>query len=319
MISVIMPVYNRADLVGESIESLLSQSYDNWELIITDSASTDNSLEVCKNYAKKDSRIKVLSTEATGVSQSRNVGLSKAVGDYVFFLDSDDVIHPELLKTLINAMTDTGAEIGGSGVRSVNSSSWQRVYEDIKKSDVSETKYLTFDEAISAVFSYVTPINLIGGVMISRKLIGETRFNTDLHIGEDFYFVYQNLIKGANAVFLDSLWYYGRLHNTNISKDYSFGGFWSRFHRRELVWQSEESFGRVQNVNRQKRDALNVYRSYLLRNNPDTPEGKQICKVVKSYKKQILPALSFKDKMNFYITTTFPKIYHKLILKTKKH
>ena len=311
-VSVIMPVYNRGDLVGESIESLQAQSFCDWELIITDSASTDDSLKVCQSYAENDSRIKVFSLDQKGVSVARNKCLDEASGKYVFFLDSDDVIHPEILAALVTAMDGTGAGIGGSGYRFVKNRNWQKVYEDIKKSSVNETKLLTFHETIDAMFSYTSPINMMGGVMMSRELIGDTRFNTDLHIGEDFYFVYSNLVKGTEAVFLTKLWYYARVHDNNISGDYSYEGFLSRFQRRVLVWKSEEAFGRTHNVNRQKRDALNVYRSYLLRNNPDTPDGKKICKTIKSYRKEILPALGFKDKLNFYITTTCPKAYHNL-------
>lgn len=317
-ISVIMPTYNRAELISESIDSLISQSYIDWELIITDSASGDDTLAICKSYAEKDSRIKVYSEDFGGVSASRNYGLDKARGDYVFFLDSDDVIHPKLLETLVNAMSSTGAKLGGSSVRFVRNNNWQKAYEYIEKSSESKTELLSFEKAIDAVFAYTSPINLIGGVMISRELVGDTRFNTDLHIGEDFYFMYQNLVKGTDVIFLESLWYYGRLHQSNISNDYSFDGFWSRFHRRELVWQSEENFGRKKYADTQKRDGLNVYRSYLIRCNPDTSDGKRICRTVKSYRKVILPALSIKDKLNFYITTSFPKLYHKLMQSKRK-
>ena len=312
MVSVIMPAYNRADMVGDSIESLLAQSYDNWELIITDSFSQDDTLKVCRNYAEKDSRIKVFSLDYSGVSAARNKCLDEAKGDYVFFLDSDDAIHPKLLEILVNALQDTGACIGGSGYCFVKNQKWSQVSDLIERSKENETTFLSFEEAISAMFSYTTPINIMGGIMISRDLIGDTRFNTDLHIGEDFYFVYQNLVKGADAIFLTECWYYARVHENNISKDYSYEGFISRFQRRELVWKSEESFGRKANADKQKRDALNVYRTYLLRNNPDTPDGRKISKTIRSYRKEILPALSFKDKLNFHITTIFPKIYHTL-------
>lgn len=316
-ISVIMPVYNRGDVVGESIESLLNQSFSDWELIITDSASQDNTLEICREYAEKDNRIKVYSSESFGVSASRNKALNLAKGEYLFFLDSDDVIHPRLLEVLVTEMSRTGAKIGGSGVRSVRNPNWNKVYEDINKNEVGETEFLSFEEALEAVFTYTSPINLIGGVMISRDLVEDTRFSTDLHIGEDFYFMYQNLIKGTDVIFLKQRWYYGRLHEGNISNDYSFSGFWSRFHRRELVWQSEENFSRKKYADLQKRDGLNVYKAYLLRNNPTTADGKKICKVVKSYRKVILPALGFKDKLHFYTATICPKFYHKMFRKNK--
>ena len=318
MISVIMPAYNRADVVGEILESLIAQSYLNCELIITDSTSQDDTLAICRSYAEKDSRIKVYSSDYSGVSASRNDGLDKVQGEYLFFLDSDDVIHPLLLETLVNAMSATGAKLGGSGVRYVRNQNWQNVYNDIEKCVEGETEFLSFEKALEAVFTYTSPINLIGGVMMSRGLAGDTRFSTELHIGEDFYFMYQNLIKGTDVIFLKPRWYYGRLHQSNISNDYSFGGFWSRFHRRELVWQSEESFGRKKYADIQKRDALNVYKAYLLRNNPNTSDGKKICQTVKSYRKIVLPALSFKDKLHLYMSTGVPQAYHQQMGKKRR-
>ena len=312
LVSVIMPAYNRADMVGDAIGSILAQSYDNWEIVIVDSHSSDGTFEVCQSFARKDSRIKVFSLECSGVSVARNKCLDEAKGDYVFFLDSDDVGHPKIIETLVTAMESTGAGIGGSGYSFVMNRDWSELQEIINRSKYNETIFLPFVKALDAMFSYTSPINTMGGVMISRELIGNTRFDTNLHIGEDFYFIYQNLIKGTDVIFLKKLWYYARVHDNNISKDQSFDGFISRFRRRELVWKSEESFGRKVNADKQKRDALNVYRTYLIRTNPATPDGEKILRTVKSYRKTILPALSFKDKLNFFITTTFPKTYHKL-------
>lgn len=320
LVSVIMPVYNREDVVGESIESLLSQSYKNWELIIIDSGSSDNTLQVCNAYAEKDNRIKIVARKNSGVSASRNAGLKEAQGEYVFFLDSDDVIHPKLLETLVNAMDKTCAKISGSSVLSIRQKNWHKLYEHIEKvkDEAGETEHLSFEKAMEAFFSYTTPINMIGGVMMRKSLIGDTGFCTDLHIGEDYYFVYQNLIKGADAVFLKPQWYYGRLHGTNISNDYSFAGFWSRFHRRELTWQSEEAQGRTKYASRQKLDGFNVYRAYLMRNNYKTPDGKKIRKTMKEYGKVIMPALSWKDKLNFIFSVYFTGAYMAFYRKLKK-
>ena len=139
MVSVIMPVYNRADLVGESIESLQAQSYTNWELIITESNSTDDSLKVCQSYAEKDSRIKVYSVADLGLSGARNNCLDKAQGEYAFFLDSDDIVHPEILSILVESMSTTGARIGGSGYQFVNNKNWSDAYKAIEHSKKNKT------------------------------------------------------------------------------------------------------------------------------------------------------------------------------------
>jgi hypothetical protein len=141
-----------------------------------------------------------------------------------------------------------------------------------------------------------------------RDLIGQTRFRTELFIEEDFWFIYQNLIKGTGAVFLKERWYYCRHHETNISNNFTFAGFWTRFYRRELVWKSEESFGRTENVNLQKQDAFDVYLR-CLRENITSTDRKNIRRKVKQYKKELLPAMDFAGKVRYYLYTYLPSTY----------
>lgn len=101
-VSVITPAYNASEYIGETIESVLNQTYDNWEMLIVDDCSSDNTVEIVKNYAQKDSRIKlILHSQNQGVSAARNTALKEASGEYIAFLDSDDIWHSEkLLKQL---------------------------------------------------------------------------------------------------------------------------------------------------------------------------------------------------------------------------
>ena len=87
--SIIMPVYNTALYLKQSIQSVIEQTYENWELICVNDGSTDDSLEICEHYAKQDSRIKVFSKVNEGVSVARNFGLKKVTGERVIFLDAD--------------------------------------------------------------------------------------------------------------------------------------------------------------------------------------------------------------------------------------
>ncbi|MBQ6713551.1 MAG: glycosyltransferase family 2 protein [Selenomonadales bacterium] len=89
-VSVIVPVYNAERFLPKAIESVLSQTYTDWELILVDDGSTDGSLGICETYAKRDRRIKVFSQDNQGVSSARNLGLGYACGAYVTFMDSDD-------------------------------------------------------------------------------------------------------------------------------------------------------------------------------------------------------------------------------------
>ena len=98
MISVIVPVYNVSDYLNECIESIIQQTYKNLEIILINDGSTDNSLQICKDYAEKDTRIIVLDKQNGGQSSARNLGLDYAMGEYIAFIDSDDAVSLDVFE-----------------------------------------------------------------------------------------------------------------------------------------------------------------------------------------------------------------------------
>lgn len=114
-VSIVMPLYNCERYVSDSIESVLSQTYEEWELLIVDDCSSDGSYEIAKQYAVGDSRIVVEKlSENSGAAVARNVAIEKARGRYIAFLDSDDLWTPEKLERQINFMKETGAALSFS-------------------------------------------------------------------------------------------------------------------------------------------------------------------------------------------------------------
>jgi glycosyltransferase involved in cell wall biosynthesis len=99
-ISVIIPVYNAANYVGRCIESVQAQTYNDWQMILVDDGSKDNSWGVCQKYADMDKRIHVIHQENQGPGIARNTGIAKAYGDYVVFIDSDDYIEKDYFELL---------------------------------------------------------------------------------------------------------------------------------------------------------------------------------------------------------------------------
>lgn len=104
LISIIVPVYNNQDVLKICIESILSQTYKNIQLILINDGSTDNTKEICEWYREKDSRITVIHQENHGVSFSRNIGLDNATGKYITFVDSDDKIDSTYVEKMINKL-----------------------------------------------------------------------------------------------------------------------------------------------------------------------------------------------------------------------
>ena len=110
-ISIIIPVYNVENYIERCIDSLISQSYINLEIILVDDGSTDKSGEICDRYAVVDNRIKVIHIKNSGRGEARNIGLSQANGQYIGFVDSDDWVEKDLYKYLIENIEETKADI----------------------------------------------------------------------------------------------------------------------------------------------------------------------------------------------------------------
>lgn len=102
MISIVIPAYNAAATVGRCLDSLLAQTYRDFELIVVDDGSTDGTAQIISTYAERDSRIRLIRQENAGVSAARNVGLYAARGDLIAFTDSDDAVSPEFLEALLS-------------------------------------------------------------------------------------------------------------------------------------------------------------------------------------------------------------------------
>lgn len=104
MISIVMPSYNRQAYLAETIDSILRQTYKDWELIIVDDGSTDDSSFLYDYYTAKDKRIKVIYTKHQGIAGARNTGIQEAQGEYIAVMDSDDLMHPDRLKKQLKAI-----------------------------------------------------------------------------------------------------------------------------------------------------------------------------------------------------------------------
>lgn len=119
LVSVIIPAYNIEKYIGRCLDSVLSQIYENLEIIIVDDGSSDGTGKILDDYEKRDSRIKVIHKENGGVSSARNKGLDMAVGDYIGFVDGDDIIAPEMYETLVKLLEEEDADIAHCGYQMV--------------------------------------------------------------------------------------------------------------------------------------------------------------------------------------------------------
>ena len=185
-VSIIVPVYNAERTVGRCIESILNQEYTDFELLLVDDGSTDNSGAVCDEYAAKDSRIQVFHKKNSGVSASRNLALDRARGTYLQFLDSDDWITPDATSCLVRT-----AESGPCDL--VISDFYRVVGERVsQKGDIDEDGMMTREDYAAHMME--NPADFYYGVLwnkLYRRSIVEThhlRMNPEINWCEDFMF-----------------------------------------------------------------------------------------------------------------------------------
>lgn len=198
MISIIVPIYNVEKYLKRCIDSLINQTYRNIEIILVDDGSPDNCGKICDEYAKADSRIKVIHQINSGVSAARNAGLKIANGEYIGFIDSDDFVSPEMYEMLLTSMIKNNCDIAIGGYDYVDESgNVNRSY--IKKNDEvlsqHDVLYKQFDIEPTIRFGVVNKL-------YKRELINDVKFPENLKSSEDGVFLYKYLKKISKAVFV---------------------------------------------------------------------------------------------------------------------
>ncbi len=214
VISIIIPVYNSVDKLSDAIESVLAQTYNDWELIIIDDGSNDGSASVCDEYEKKDSRIKVIHIENSGVSFARNLGIKLSRGIFLEFMDSDDYISNNALETSIGKIDDNDLLIF----------SFEYLIADIRCS--IDTNYMVLNswDELKKKFVYLDSKILINSPcnkIYKKDIIAKNNilFPTDLSLGEDLVF---NLLylKSCNKIKIisDLLYHYLDENKNSLSR-----------------------------------------------------------------------------------------------------
>ena len=204
-VSIIVPMYNAEKFIGKTIESVLAQTYQNWEMLIMNDVSTDNSLAIVSLYAKKDERIKIVNTEKNvGVVKGRNFLIDLASGKYIAFLDADDYWHNEKLEKQIKFMKEKNA--------SISCTEYTRVKENEEKiNDVIIKEEISYNDMLKN--------NYLGclTVIYDAKKIGK-RYFKELEKNED-YVLWLEIVKDVNTIYglKENLAYYRVLDNSRSS------------------------------------------------------------------------------------------------------
>lgn len=164
-ISVIMPVYNVAKYLEKSINSILEQTYQNFELILIDDGSTDSSGNICDKYAQQKSNIKVIHQINQGQSVARNKGIDVATGNYICFLDSDDWYSSNALESLVETISNNDTDISLINIIETEN-------ENVEYKDKNEIIYLSSNECLTNILN-----NHLNFVQVCNKLYKKELFN----------------------------------------------------------------------------------------------------------------------------------------------
>lgn len=212
MVSIIVPIYNSEQRIAKCIESILSQTFKDFELILINDGSKDKSLEICREYEEKDNRIRVLTQENSGVSATRNRGIECAKGEYIQFVDSDDYIAPNMVEQLVMRMKANDVDMVICGILK----HYENYNEEILPEKEGKIYMNELEERYPSIFgNYIlhSPVNKL----YKKELIKST-FPTELSLGEDYTFNLNYLIESRSIYFIrESYYFYVISENSLIS------------------------------------------------------------------------------------------------------
>lgn len=215
LISVIVPCYNQVQFLSETLDSVLAQTYVHWECIIVNDGSTDNTAEIAQRYCAKDSRFRYVEKENGGLSSARNVGLKEAKGDYIQFLDSDDLLLENKFKQQLEVAVNSGADVV-VGHHTMFCGDRNICFDN----EWSTSEYILTNEGFLYGWG-VDFVIAIHSALFMRKFLysHNIRFNEKVKAREDWLFWCELTNKGAKFVEIPQCLALYRVHSSSMSSD----------------------------------------------------------------------------------------------------
>lgn len=209
-ISVVITIYNLENFITDCLNSIIEQSFECWEAIVVNDGSTDNSANILDDYAKKDSRIKVFHKKNGGANSARNLGLDVAKGDYITFVDGDDIIADYTLEHFYNlaVSNDLDCVVGNQYLIKTKNDIPENIYEDSAQIDTKYKKVFTWQELEDKDFWHQIWFTTIPGRLDRRSLYDGIRFNEHIRMGEDQITIKEILLKTKRLLVTDKYTYF---------------------------------------------------------------------------------------------------------------
>ena len=226
MISIIIPVYNVEKYLRVCLDSVINQSYSDYEVILVDDGSTDSSPAICDEYCSKDNRFQVIHQENMGLASARNTGIRAAKGEFLYFIDSDDCIHPDLLKIMVSVAESYDANLVQVDLASVPENFTK--YNEYKIPELDNWKnYCTKYDTIQSLYNLDKDDKSRGKdirlttTVVWTKLYKKTAFQDFLfpegmRMHEDQMVAHRNIVRAGGMVYINLPMYFYRQSNQSL-------------------------------------------------------------------------------------------------------
>ena len=283
LISIIIPIYNTEKYLKKCIDSVILQSYYNIEIILVNDGSTDNSLNICKEYKKKDKRIKLIDKKNGGLSDARNVGIKNSKGKYIGFVDSDDFIERDMYKILYEGLKKYEADISICKMTKK---------ENIKNNTVQKKCVFDRNEAIRRLLFGEEIDNYACNKLIKKELFNDVTFPIGRKF-EDLATMHLLIEKSNLVVYNNYIGYHYIQREGSITKSYS------KTYLDDYIWATNEFIKNILNNHKE------------LKKETDSTYAKGIVNIFSACTKAHLKEYYNEDKMN-YIYMEYCKICKRL-------
>ena len=214
LISIIVPIYNVENYLRHCLESIQNQTYQNFECLLINDGSSDNSAEICREYVEKDSRFRYFEKENGGVSSARNLGIERSKGQYITFIDSDDWVDSDYLELLYMKINEYNADLAVLTYKqySMNDGCF---YLHVWEQDYYE-RYYTGNELLNSLpnlENYDSTFNVSWGKLFKRNFLETATFNEQRIMGEDLEFNFKIFLQIKSCIYLNKALYNFRQHH----------------------------------------------------------------------------------------------------------
>lgn len=226
LISIIIPIYNASKYIERCLKSIIEQTHKTIEIILVDDGSTDDSIDITKEFLKSDERIKIIQKKNSGVSDSRNLGIDNAQGEWICFVDSDDYIEKDYVETLYNHAIKTEVDIVFSGIRVINGS---KVTLKTNNCGTEILENANIKDVMRSLIDNCTledsniDLQVLGypfAKLLKKSIVKDIRFERQISIREDALFNMDILDNAHRILFIEYSGYNYIIHSNSAMEKF---------------------------------------------------------------------------------------------------